>query len=81
MNFLIEKTSFIYRAPAMAHVIAIARQAAAVDVTVLLTGESGVGKEELANFIWKQSAQRPSVCEGKLRGDSGDADGVRAVRL
>ncbi|WP_025950360.1 sigma-54-dependent Fis family transcriptional regulator [Geobacillus thermocatenulatus] len=58
-----EGDELIYRASAMAHVIAIARQAAAVDVTVLLTGESGVGKEELANFIWKQSARsgRPFV--------------------
>src|SRR5262249_10880233 len=39
------------KTPAMQHALATARQAAGTDVTVLLTGESGTGKNVLATAI------------------------------
>jgi NtrC-family two-component system response regulator AlgB len=49
--------------PAMRRVLAIARQAAASDATVLLTGESGTGKNVLAAAIhaWSPRATGPFV--------------------
>ena len=41
--------------PAMERVLDIARRVAQVDSTVLLTGESGVGKERVARFIHAES--------------------------
>lgn len=48
---------FILESPAMQRVIDIARRVAQVDSTVLLTGESGVGKERVARFIHEHSAR------------------------
>jgi DNA-binding NtrC family response regulator len=42
---------------AMARVLDVARRVAQVDSTVLLTGESGVGKERVARFIHDESAR------------------------
>ena len=49
--------------PVMQRALAIARQAAASDVTVLLTGESGTGKNVLAGAIhdWSPRRQGPFV--------------------
>jgi DNA-binding NtrC family response regulator len=49
--------------PPMARVLATSRQAAASDVTVLLTGESGTGKNVLAAAIhgWSARARGPFV--------------------
>lgn len=41
----------------MARVLDVARRVAQVDSTVLLTGESGVGKERVARFIHHESAR------------------------
>ncbi len=51
------------KSPAMAEVLAIARQAAASDATILLTGESGTGKNVLARQIhaWSPRQERPYV--------------------
>ncbi|HEU4535455.1 MAG TPA: sigma 54-interacting transcriptional regulator, partial [Polyangiaceae bacterium] len=43
--------------PAMCELVALARQAAAVDANVLLVGESGTGKEVLAQAIHAASAR------------------------
>jgi PAS domain S-box-containing protein/TyrR family helix-turn-helix protein len=43
--------------PQMLHVFDLARRVAGFDSTVLILGESGVGKEVLANFIHKNSAR------------------------
>lgn len=49
--------------PAMQRALATARQAAASDVTILLTGESGTGKNVLANAThsWSPRAHGPFV--------------------
>ncbi|MGB4065190.1 MAG: sigma-54 dependent transcriptional regulator [Azonexus sp.] len=44
--------------PASRELFAIAQRVAQTDATVLLTGESGVGKEVIARFIHRQSARR-----------------------
>jgi two-component system response regulator HydG len=51
------------RSPAMQRALAIAARVAQVDTTVLITGESGVGKERMARQIHEQSARaaRPLV--------------------
>jgi PAS domain S-box-containing protein len=52
------ENDFIYRSPIMKNLIKTVHQVASVDVTVLLTGESGVGKEEIANLIWRSSQRK-----------------------
>ena len=49
--------------PVMAHVVRLARQVAPTDAPVLVTGETGVGKEVLARAIhgWSHRADRPLV--------------------
>jgi two-component system, NtrC family, response regulator AlgB len=51
------------KSAAMAEVLSIARQAAASDATILLTGESGTGKNVLARQIhaWSPRQERPYV--------------------
>jgi DNA-binding NtrC family response regulator len=50
-----EASGLIARSQAMRRVVEIARRAASTDSTVLLTGESGVGKGAVARFIHEQS--------------------------
>jgi len=49
--------------PAMQHVLVTARRAAASDATILITGESGVGKNVIAGSVhrWSARAARPFV--------------------
>jgi len=51
------------RSPAMARVVAQARQVAATDAAVLVQGETGTGKEVLAHAIhaWSDRAEAPFV--------------------
>ncbi len=49
--------SLIASSEAARRVLELARRVAQVDSTVLLTGESGVGKERFARFIHEQSAR------------------------
>lgn len=48
----------VARSPAMRKVLDLARRAARVDSTVLLTGETGTGKSAVARFIHDASARR-----------------------
>ncbi len=56
-------SGFVVRSEKMHRVIDEARRVARVDTTVLITGESGVGKEALARFIHDESSRssRPFV--------------------
>jgi len=58
-----EPAGMVARSPEMQKVLELARRVAHVDSTVLVTGESGVGKERVARFIHDQSsrAERPFV--------------------
>ncbi|MCA0422826.1 MAG: sigma-54 dependent transcriptional regulator [Proteobacteria bacterium] len=58
-----ERTDIVFRDEAMARVVRLARQIAGSDASVLITGESGVGKEVMARFVHDQSrrARKPFV--------------------
>ncbi len=51
-------SGWVGHSPAMARTLELAQRVAQVDSTVLLTGESGVGKERIARFIHDESARR-----------------------
>jgi DNA-binding NtrC family response regulator len=53
-----EEQEIIAKSAAMRDLLAIARKAARSDATVLITGESGVGKGALARWIHARSARR-----------------------
>lgn len=48
----------IYKSPAMKNVLELVARVAIVDATVLITGETGVGKEIIAKLIQKSSPRR-----------------------
>lgn len=50
--------ALIYESEAMASVVAQAETAARVDSTLLITGESGTGKDVLARYVHARSARR-----------------------
>jgi DNA-binding NtrC family response regulator len=54
----------IYRDDAMARVVKLAQQVAASEASVLITGDSGTGKEVLARFVHARSgrARKPLIC-------------------
>jgi two-component system response regulator HydG len=52
------EASFGAHSPVMRQLVALATRAAQVDSTVLITGESGVGKERLARLIHDASRRR-----------------------
>ena len=54
-----EPGGLIARSPAMQAVLDLARRAARVDATVLITGESGAGKERIACLLHDESARAP----------------------
>jgi DNA-binding NtrC family response regulator len=57
------ETSIIFRDEAMGRVIKLAQQIATSDASILITGESGVGKEVMARFLHEKSkrATKPFV--------------------
>ncbi|HEX8651628.1 MAG TPA: sigma-54 dependent transcriptional regulator [Pyrinomonadaceae bacterium] len=50
--------AIIYKSAVMGGIVALAETAAQLDSTVILTGESGTGKDVLARFIHARSARR-----------------------
>src|SRR5262249_11852586 len=50
----------LWRSPRMRDVVAMTREAAGVDITVLVTGETGTGKDLVARAIHYLSARRSS---------------------
>src|SRR5271163_3302417 len=54
----------IYRDEAMARVVSLARQVATSDASVLITGDSGTGKEVLARYVHARSgrSKKPLIC-------------------
>ncbi|MCP8940940.1 sigma-54 dependent transcriptional regulator [Alsobacter sp. SYSU M60028] len=50
--------AFVFRDEAMARVARLAEQVARSDASILVTGESGVGKEVIARFVHARSARR-----------------------
>ena len=66
---------------ALQQVMAAVGRAAPTNATVLIQGESGVGKELVARTIHRNSLRQPrAVRAGELRGDSRGADRIGAVR-
>ncbi|HUQ33289.1 MAG TPA: sigma-54 dependent transcriptional regulator [Pyrinomonadaceae bacterium] len=55
-----ESPALIYRSDAMRGVVELAEAAARLDSTVIITGESGTGKDVLARFIHASSARSDS---------------------
>jgi DNA-binding NtrC family response regulator len=53
----LDASGMVVASPAMERVLDLARRVAQVDSTVLLTGESGVGKERVARFVHSESAR------------------------
>lgn len=54
---VLDTGGIVARSPAMRRVLSLCRRVAAVDSTVYLRGESGVGKERIARFIHETSAR------------------------
>src|SRR5258708_4290016 len=50
-----ESTALVWRDPVMEKVLRLAEQVAPADASILLTGDSGTGKEVVARFIHPQS--------------------------
>lgn len=66
----------------MKHVFTVAQRVGPFDTTVLIMGDSGVGKEEVARQIHANSMrkERPMITN-QLRGNSREPAGERTVRL
>ena len=69
------------RARRCSSVYDVIAQVGPTDATVLITGQSGTGKEMVARSLHQHSRRRDAaVHRGRLRGDSRAADRERAVR-
>ena len=55
-----EQSALVYRSKALEGLVALAETAARADSTVIITGESGTGKDVLARFIHARSARSDS---------------------
>jgi two-component system, response regulator FlrC len=59
-----DRRDLIYRDESMARVVKLAQQVAMSDASVLITGDSGTGKEILARYVHARSARsrKPLIC-------------------
>jgi DNA-binding NtrC family response regulator len=59
-----DRHELIYRDESMARVVKLAQQVATSDASVLITGDSGTGKEVLARFVHARSnrSKKPLIC-------------------
>src|SRR3984957_15949827 len=59
-----DRRDLIYSDEAMARVVKLAQQVAGSEASVLITGDSGTGKEVLARFVHTRSgrAKKPLIC-------------------
>src|ERR1700744_121990 len=59
-----DRRDLIYRDDAMARVVKLAQQVASSEASVLITGDSGTGKEVLARYVHSRSnrARKPLIC-------------------
>jgi len=59
-----DRRELIYRDDAMARVVKLAQQVATSEASVLITGDSGTGKEVLARYVHARSnrAKKPLIC-------------------
>jgi two-component system response regulator FlrC len=59
-----DRRDLIYRDDAMARVVKLAQQVAASEASVLITGDSGTGKEVLARYVHARSgrSRKPLIC-------------------
>jgi DNA-binding NtrC family response regulator len=59
-----DRRDLIYRDDAMARVVKLAQQVAGSEASVLITGDSGTGKEVLARYVHAHSgrARKPLIC-------------------
>ena len=62
-------------------VVNMAKGYAKSDATVLISGETGTGKELFAQSIHNEPPQAETVCGDQLRGGAAEHPGERAVRL
>ena len=77
-----ERTGFLWASEKMTRIKEILEQVSDADVTILIHGESGVGKEVVARTIHDLSNRaRQPLREGELRGAARGAARERAVRL
>jgi two-component system, response regulator FlrC len=53
-----EKSDFVFRDPSMERVVKLALQVAGSEASVLITGESGVGKEVMARLLQQKSRRK-----------------------
>ena len=62
---LIEETTFVAASREMLHVRELARRAGRTDAKVLITGESGVGKDVVAREIHSSSLRARTTVRGR----------------
>ena len=73
--------TLVYASPQMHEILSLVGRVATGDAKVLITGESGVGKDLIAREIHARSVARAArVHRGELRRPDRDAARVRAVR-
>ena len=70
LQSLKNKYDIVGNDPALNRALEIAVAVAPTDITVLITGESGVGKENIPRIIHQNSRNR-KIFRRELRGDTG----------